>query len=99
MAAITNAERARRDRLYREGKKDCSSCLRQKPLADFSRRADCWRGLAPECRRCVHARGYADRIRNPDREAARQRRWRRENRPARLAIEQRYAASRRRRAS
>jgi hypothetical protein len=97
MAAITNAERQRRDALYAHGLKECSSCQREKPLTSFGKRSDCYRGLAPECRRCVHARGYADRIRNPDREAARQRRWRRENRPARLAIEQRYAASRRRR--
>jgi hypothetical protein len=90
MAAITNAERARRDRLYREGEKDCSACGRQKPLADFGSRSDCWRGLHPECRKCKNARTHAYQVRNPDKANAKVRRWNAENRDLARAAAKRW---------
>jgi hypothetical protein len=52
MAAISAAERQRRDTLYDEGVKACTSCQRAKPLADFYPRRDGYRGLYGECRKC-----------------------------------------------
>jgi hypothetical protein len=55
MAAISGAERARRDVLYHQGLKDCTCCQRSKPLADFGPRSDGYRGLYGECRKCKNA--------------------------------------------
>jgi hypothetical protein len=93
MAAITQAERQRRDALYFEGLKDCTSCQRTKPLAEFHRRSDGYRGLYGECRKCKNAAIAAHQTRNPDKVNARVRRWQRENPERAHAIAKRYRDS------
>lgn len=90
MAAITNAERQRRDALYFQGLKGCTSCQRTKPLAEFHRRSDGYRGLCGECRKCKNAATWARERRSPAKQAARQRRWQRENPERAHAIAKRY---------
>lgn len=90
MAAISAAERQRRDQLYEQGLKDCTCCRRAKPLADFHARRDGYRGLHGECRRCKNAATSARERRNPDGQAARQKRWRDANPDLAHAIAKRY---------
>lgn len=93
MAAITAAEREHRDRLYEQGLKDCTCCRRTKPLADFHLRRDGYRGLYGECRKCKNAATSARERRNPDKRAARQRRWQVANPERAHAIAKRYRDS------
>lgn len=89
MAAITQAERQRRDRLYELGLKQCNTCTEPLTLDKFSPRHDGYRGLNGTCRDCKNAQKAEYQRRNPEKVAARMRRWRAENREKRLAIEQR----------
>jgi hypothetical protein len=93
MAAISAAERQRRDTLYDEGLKACTSCRRTKPLADFPLRRDGYRGLYGECRKCKNAATAALERRNPDTQAARQKRWRDASPERAHAIAKRYRDS------
>jgi hypothetical protein len=90
MAAITQAERQRRDQLYGQGLKDCTCCQRTKPLADFHARRDGHKGLYGECRKCKIAATSAWERRSPDTQAARQKRWRDANSDRAHAIAKRY---------
>jgi hypothetical protein len=94
MAGITQAERDSRNRLYELGLKGCNTCTEPLPLAKFAPRSDGYRGLNGSCRPCVNAKTLDCQRRNPEKVAARVRRWRRENREARLVVERRYAARR-----
>ena len=77
MAAISAAERQRRDQHYEQGLKDSTCCRRTKLLADFYPRSDGYRGLSGECRKCQNVATSAWERRSPDTQAARQKRWRR----------------------
>lgn len=95
MAAISAAERQRRDRLYELGLKQCTACDEPKPLDAYRQRSDGYRGLNGSCRDCRNAATLDYQKRNPEQCAARMRRWRHANRSDRLLIERRYAARRR----
>ena len=87
MAGISIAERERRDRLYELGLKVCNS--EPLPLANFGPRHDGYRGKDGTCRACKNAATLAWQKANPEKNAAKVRRWCAENREARLAIERR----------
>jgi hypothetical protein len=89
MAAITQAERERRDRLYELGLKQCNTCTEPLTLDKFSPRHDGYRGLNGTCRSCKNIQVAGYQKRNPEKVAARVRRWRHENREAWLATSRR----------
>lgn len=89
MAAISQAERERRDRLYERGLKQCNTCGEPLPLHQFSPRRDGYKGLNGTCRGCKNVQCADYRLRTPDYQSERQRRWRLENREAWLAISRR----------
>jgi hypothetical protein len=93
MAAISAAERQRRDQRYEQGLKECSCCRRAKPLEDFHPRRDGYRGLRGECAKCQNVATSARERRSPDKQAARQKRWRDANPDLARAIAKRYRDS------
>jgi hypothetical protein len=92
MAAISQAERQRRDTLYELGLKQCNTCTEPLPLVSFAPRHDGYRGLNGTCRGCKSAQAAEHRKRTPDHQAYRQRRWQHANREAWLAISRRRDA-------
>src|SRR5271156_3833838 len=90
MAAISAAERQRRDQLYEQGLKECACCRRAKPPADFHTRRDGYKGLRGECRKCKNVATSARERRSPDKQAARQKRWCDANLDRAHAIAKRY---------
>jgi hypothetical protein len=90
MAAISAAERQRRDQLCEQGLKECTCCRRAKPLADFHARHDGYKGLHGECRKCKNTATSARERRSPDKQAARQKRWRDANPDLAHVIAKRY---------
>jgi hypothetical protein len=95
MAGISIADRERRDRLYELGLKVCNTHGEPLPLANFAPRHDGYRGLNGSCRACTNAATLAWQKANPEKNAAKVRRWCAENREARLAIERRRDTRRR----
>lgn len=73
MAAISAAERQRRDQHYEQGLKDCTCCRRTKLLADFYPRSDGYRGLSGDIGRvrCRRSRGTTSEGRSNYRNAGR----------------------------
>lgn len=89
MAAITKAERERRDRLYERGLKQCNTCEEPLPLHMFSPRSDGYRGLNGTCKDCKNVQAADYRQRTPEYQASRQKRWRDANHRSYLAISRR----------
>lgn len=93
MAAISAAERQRRDQLYEQGLKECTCCRRAKSPAEFHTRRDGYKGLRGECRECQNVATSARERRSPDGQAARQKRWRDAKPDLAHAIAKRYRDS------
>lgn len=93
MAAISQAERERRDVLYLRGLKQCTRCGETLPLETFPPQSDGYRGLSGGCRPCKNAATADYQKRNPDKLAARVRRWNAANPDKAHASAKRYRGS------
>ncbi|AFR50019.1 HNH endonuclease [Gordonia sp. KTR9] len=93
MAGITRVERERRDALYEQGLKQCNTCADPLPLDQFAPRADGYRGLNGTCRGCKNDQVADYQRRNPEKVAARVRRWNATNRARSHEIAKRYRDS------
>lgn len=79
MGMITKAEREIRMGLYEQGLKKCSSCAGNLPLGRFRPNTESWMGLRSRCVDCDNAAKMEYQRRTPERQAARQKRWREAN--------------------
>lgn len=95
MPGISQVERNRRDRLYEDGLKQCTQCAETLGVESFEPQSDGYKGLTGACRLCRRKASADYRKRTPEKQSARQKRWRDANPDRSHAIAKRYRDSHR----